>query len=799
MKRLPLLKGLLNEQQNGRSKSNRVSPLHQLAEDNNNKLSRRSSTSSCTSTATTTRSIVPDAAPSLPPLFFDTEANASTSSFDLGDLLLHDATVTQQSSAPSSPSSSPAVTELTSSRPIDAVATPRRRSPLGARPSIDRRSTIHEAQFSRRPLGATPPPSSLRYQNQPVDSIPKPLAKNEVNKNDTTRVRNAESMIQELRMELAKYNPMSPLLHGAPQQEYGLLLEKKEQMNRQLAELKSTLQGLHVQKDLMVMDLDAMENSLRGKEQVMSEEGASLPRNNTEHVLMKQTYLSQVKDLQDQQTKLREEIESLKSQRDGLLNEMHILSVRNSELTAMNNTIANENLEQLQRQRPVNPVQGLNASFTEKLRRPRHSVAGPAMSTVLFSSPMSGSESDPLSLLPHNPAFNREKNNECEMSSSTATKKNLRRRYSTMKQASSSVGAMFGKLVSETLPGSDTGTATATVGEPNPGNNLDIPNEQQQQQQGQQGQQTFRARLNSLVGESLEGRSSGPHYFLPHNYVRPVRCQGCDDMIWGREFKCQYCGYQSHNKCTQYAFVDCRRSSSETSRSDPTNLDSNSTAPSQATINPVHHIMFGSDLQEQLQHEGRTTVPLVVEQCIRAVDERGLEVEGIYRKSGMAAEARKLVEAFNQDQMPDLLDEKVCQDISSITTVFKQYLRSLPEPLIPDGLYKEFMTAAVTESAAEEEKLQTVRELIQRMPSAQYRTMKALMAHLGRVTKHTDVNRMNAKNLSVVFGPTLMRHPDMNQEMADVTFRNLTIEFLIQHADDLFVDEDTSQLSQDHE
>jgi hypothetical protein len=63
-------------------------------------------------------------------------------------------------------------------------------------------------------------------------------------------------------MELAKYNPMSPLLYGAPQREYGMLLQKSESLKQQQSEMEEVLQELHVKKDLMVMDMEVMEVTL---------------------------------------------------------------------------------------------------------------------------------------------------------------------------------------------------------------------------------------------------------------------------------------------------------------------------------------------------------------------------------------------------------------------------------------------------------------------------------------------------------------------------------------------------------
>lgn len=64
-------------------------------------------------------------------------------------------------------------------------------------------------------------------------------------------------------MELAKYNPMSPLIHGTPQQEYGLLLEKTEKLTQKHAQLEKAVRDLYIEKDLLGMDLQAMNEDLK--------------------------------------------------------------------------------------------------------------------------------------------------------------------------------------------------------------------------------------------------------------------------------------------------------------------------------------------------------------------------------------------------------------------------------------------------------------------------------------------------------------------------------------------------------
>jgi hypothetical protein len=46
--------------------------------------------------------------------------------------------------------------------------------------------------------------------------------------------------------------------------------------------------------------------------------------------------------------------------------------------------------------------------------------------------------------------------------------------------------------------------------------------------------------------------------------------------------------------------------------------------------------------------------------------------------------------------------------------------------------------------------------VINSLPDPNYATLRALTLHLNRVSENSTVNRMNASNLAIVFGPTMM-------------------------------------------
>ena len=75
--------------------------------------------------------------------------------------------------------------------------------------------------------------------------------------------------------------------------------------------------------------------------------------------------------------------------------------------------------------------------------------------------------------------------------------------------------------------------------------------------------------------------------------------------------------------------------------------NNSSTTSLPAALRPV----FGVSLEDLLKRDG-SAIPLVVYQCIQAIDLYGLEVEGIYRVSGSAAHVSKLKAQFDHGMWP---------------------------------------------------------------------------------------------------------------------------------------------------
>jgi hypothetical protein len=111
----------------------------------------------------------------------------------------------------------------------------------------------------------------------------------------------------------------------------------------------------------------------------------------------------------------------------------------------------------------------------------------------------------------------------------------------------------------------------------------------------------------------------------------------------------------------------------------------NSSTP---TIAEAPTTLFGSDLVERADHE-RRQIPSVVTRCIEEVELRGMDVEGIYRKTGGNSQVKMVQEGFDKNEDYDISDPSI--DITAVTSVLKQYFRKLPNPLLTFEVYERIL------------------------------------------------------------------------------------------------------------
>ncbi|XP_073902011.1 rho GTPase-activating protein 23 isoform X3 [Castor canadensis] len=199
---------------------------------------------------------------------------------------------------------------------------------------------------------------------------------------------------------------------------------------------------------------------------------------------------------------------------------------------------------------------------------------------------------------------------------------------------------------------------------------------------------------------------------------------------------------------------------------------------------------FGVRLEECQPAIENQRVPLIVAACCRIVEARGLECTGIYRVPGNNAVVSSLQEQLNRGPGDINLQDERWQDLNVISSLLKSFFRKLPEPLFTDDKYNDFIEANRIEDSRE--RMKTLRKLIRDLPGHYYETLKFLVGHLKTIADHSEKNKMEPRNLALVFGPTLVRtsEDNMTDMVTHMPDRYKIVETLIQHSDWFFSDDE---------
>lgn len=245
------------------------------------------------------------------------------------------------------------------------------------------------------------------------------------------------------------------------------------------------------------------------------------------------------------------------------------------------------------------------------------------------------------------------------------------------------------------------------------------------------------------------------HIFKATQYSIPTYCEYCSSLIWimDRASVCKLCKYACHKKC-------CLKTTAKCSKKYDPELSSR---------------QFGVELS-RLTSEDRA-VPLVVEKLINYIEMHGLYTEGIYRKSGSTNKIKELRQGLDTDAESVNLDD---YNIHVIASVFKQWLRDLPNPLMTFELYEEFLRAMGLQER--KETIRGVYSVIDQLSRTHLNTLERLIFHLVRIALQEDTNRMSANALAIVFAPCILRCPDTTdplQSVQDISKTTTCVELIV--------------------
>lgn len=127
--------------------------------------------------------------------------------------------------------------------------------------------------------------------------------------------------------------------------------------------------------------------------------------------------------------------------------------------------------------------------------------------------------------------------------------------------------------------------------------------------------------------------------------------------------------------------------------------------------------------------------------------------EGIYRKSGSENSIQKLLKIFRTDAFSAQII-RCDYNEHDVANALKRFMRDLPDRLL--GKYTVSLIS-VSEMKDTREKINAYKELLTRLPTIEFHTLRKLLGHLHFIQTQKEHNKMDVANLAIVWGPTLLQ------------------------------------------
>ncbi|NWI86110.1 RHG25 protein, partial [Pitta sordida] len=167
--------------------------------------------------------------------------------------------------------------------------------------------------------------------------------------------------------------------------------------------------------------------------------------------------------------------------------------------------------------------------------------------------------------------------------------------------------------------------------------------------------------------------------------------------------------------------------------------------------------VFGQRLADTMAYEqkfGQLQVPILVQKCAEFIREHGMSEEGIFRLPGQDNLVKQLRDAFDAGERPSFGRDT---DVHTVASLFKLYLRELPEPVVPWAQYEDFLRCGQALDAEEEKGHQELLKQLSLLPRDNYNLLSYICRFLHEIQLNSSVNKMSVDNLATVIGVNLIR------------------------------------------
>ncbi|KAG8526770.1 uncharacterized protein KY384_008199 [Bacidia gigantensis] len=198
-------------------------------------------------------------------------------------------------------------------------------------------------------------------------------------------------------------------------------------------------------------------------------------------------------------------------------------------------------------------------------------------------------------------------------------------------------------------------------------------------------------------------------------------------------------------------------------------------------------------------------VPIVIAKCGVFLKEKGTDVHGIFRLPGSAKRIKDLQAAFDSPDRYGKGLDWTGFTVHDAASIFRRYINTLPEPVIPLEFYDKFrdairnhVKAATGDPEAPPDPLPAEKfdhanviiayqKLITEIPALNRQLLLYLLDLLAVFASKSEANGMDSFNLSAIFQPGILSHPRHDLEPKEYKLSQNVLVYLILNQDHFLV------------
>ena len=177
---------------------------------------------------------------------------------------------------------------------------------------------------------------------------------------------------------------------------------------------------------------------------------------------------------------------------------------------------------------------------------------------------------------------------------------------------------------------------------------------------------------------------------------------------------------------------------------------------------------------ENMKISAKTGIPEFIEDVLTYLKRPEMVQEGLFRLSGTFTRIKNLQDRLNGGESFNNLN-LTSTDCHNVTSLLKQFLRNLPEPLLTFGLYETWQSLGDWTDKPEIA-IKISNFLINQLPELNKKILMNLMKFLNERLKDSEVTRMNSCNYGTVIGPNLLWNPQEDRQMRNSTTLGLSLQ-----------------------